>query len=427
VKSLLRELSARTPVPYVASRASAAGLFGNQRGGGQTAQLEAMGSLGTLFSIVNRVSTAQAQVEWKLYRKRTDGRTILGPTSDTRVEVHRHQALNVWNKPNPFMTQAEFIEALTQHIELTGEGWFVANSNDILNFPTEIWIPRPDRMSIIPSKEDFISGYVYNGPDGEKIPLDTDQVVMVRVPNPMDPYRGMGAVQTILTDAYSIEASTEWSAKFFANSAEPGGIIEIPDGYTDEQFTQFKERWSETHRGVNNAHRVGLLENGAKWVSNTYSMRDLQFAELADVKRAVIREAFGISKTMLGLTEDVNRATAEAAEFVFGKWVLVPRLDRIRDALNNDFLPMFGPAGEGVEFDYVSPVPEDLDREAAERTSKVAAAVALVNAGWDAAEVLDSMGLPEMTFTKKVAPIEPITQGTDPTSDPSTDPETEES
>lgn len=409
MKSLVRELSNRTPVPYVASQRSGTGFFARSTATDQTAQLAAMGNLGTLFSIVNRASTAQAQVEWKLYRKRSDGRRVLGPSSDTRIEITRHQALAVWNKPNPFMTQSEFMEALAQHIELTGEGWFVANSNDILPFPTEIWIPRPDRMTIVPSKEDFIAGYVYNSPDGEKVPLESEQVVMVRVPNPMDPYRGMGAVQTILTDAHSIQASTEWSARFFANSAEPGGIIEIPEGMDDEQFTQFQRRWSDTHKGVNNAHRVGLLENGAKWVSNSYSMRDMQFAELRTVSREVIREALGMSKTMLGLTEDVNRATAEAAEFVFAKWFLVPRLDRIRDALNNDFLPMFGAAGEGVEFDYVSPVPEDLDREAAERTSKVAAAVALVNAGWSADEVLDSMGLPEMTFTKgAVSEPEPI-------------------
>jgi hypothetical protein len=74
-----------------------------------------------------------------------------------------------------------------------------------------------------------------------------------------------------------------------------------------------------------------------------------------------------------------------------------------------------------VEFDYDSPVPDDLDREAAERTSKVNAAVALVNAGWDSVEVLESMGLPPMTFTKKAAPSEPFTQGTDPTSDQGTD------
>lgn len=407
MKSLLRELSAKTPIPYVAVQRSGLGFFGGQHASGQTAQLEAMGSLGTLFSIVNRASTAQAQVEWKLYRKRTDGRTVLGPTSDTRTEVHRHQALAVWNKPNPFMTQAEFMESLAQHIELTGEGWFVANGNDVLNFPTELWIPRPDRMTVIPSKEDFISGYVYNAPDGEKVPLGTDQVVMVRVPNPMDPYRGMGAVQTILTEAYSIEAAAAWSAKFFENSAEPGGIIEIPEGMDDDQFKQFQQRWTDTHKGVNNAHRVGLLENGAKWVNNSFNMRDLQFAELSGVKREVIREALGMSKTMLGLTEDVNRATAEAAEFVFAKWFLVPRLERIRDALNNDFLPMFGAAGESVEFDFVSPVPEDLDREANERTSKVQAAVALVGAGFDPEEVLDSMGLPPMEFTRK-APSEPI-------------------
>jgi HK97 family phage portal protein len=400
MKSLIRALANSTPVPSVGNQNYAGGvsLLNPFRSGSVTQQLESMGSLGTLFSIVNRASTAQSQVEWKLYRKRSDGRRVLGPSSDTRIEVTRHQALAVLNKPNPFMTRGEFIESLAQHIELTGEGWFVAAKNDILPFPTEIWIPRPDRMEVVPSKEEFLSGYIYRSPDGEKIPLGLDEVVMIRVPNPMDPYRGMGAVQTILTDARSIQSATDWSANFFANSAEPGGVIEIPTGYNDDEFKQFQDRWRAQHQGVNNAHRVGLLENGAKWVSTSYNMRDLQFAELSGIKREVIREAFGMSKTMLGLTEDVNRATAEAAEFVFAKWFLVPRLDRIRDALNNDFLPMFGAAGEGVEFDYESPVPEDLDRDAAERTSKVNAAVALVNAGWDADEVLASMGLPDMKF-----------------------------
>lgn len=426
MKSLLGSLLNRTPVPAVGQQnyRNGVSLLSPFGGSSQTQQMQAMGSLGTLFSIVNRASTAQAQVTWRLYRKQSDGRRSLGPSSDTRIEVTRHQALAVWNKPNPFMTQSEFMESLTQHIELTGEGWFVASKNEILPFPTEIWIPRPDRMQVVPSKTDFLDGYIYVAPDGEKVPLTLAETVQIRVPNPLDPYRGMGAVQTILTEARSIESAEQWSANFFANSAEPGGVIELPDGLNDDEFKVFQARWREQHRGVNNAHRVGLLENGAKWVSTSYNMRDLQFAELANIKREVIREAFGMSKTMLGLTEDVNRATAEAAEFVFAKWFLTPRLDRIRDALNRDFLPMFGAAGEGVEFDYDSPVPEDLDREASERTSKVDAAVSLVGAGWDPDEVLVAMGLPEMTFTRKVQ-SEPVDQGTDTAQDESADGEEE--
>jgi hypothetical protein len=104
-------------------------------------------------------------------------------------------------------------------------------------------------------------------------------------------------------------------------------------------------------------------------------------------------EAFGIGKTMLGITEAVNRATSEAAEVIFAKWLIVSRLDRIKGALNTNYLPLFGPLGEGVEFDYRSPVPEDLDRAASERTSKIDGVVKLIE-HFEPAEVLEFLGLP---------------------------------
>jgi hypothetical protein len=72
---------------------------------------------------------------------------------------------------------------------------------------------------------------------------------------------------------------------------------------------------------------------------------------------------------MLGLSEEVNRATAQAAEYVFGKWLIVPRLERIKQALNDEFLPLFGPTTKGLEFDYESPVDDDAD--AGERRADV--------------------------------------------------------
>jgi phage portal protein BeeE len=142
---------------------------------------------------------------------------------------------------------------------------------------------------------------------------------------------------------------------------------------------------------------VAVLEQG-KWVKNGFSMRDMQFTELRNVSRDIMREAFGISKTMLGQTEDVNRATAEAAEVVFGRWHLVPRLERIKGALNETFLPMFGTTGSGLEFDYENPVPESIEQTNADRDSRISGAVALVGAGWAPDQALEVMGLPPMDF-----------------------------
>lgn len=43
---------------------------------------------------------------------------------------------------------------------LTGESFWIINKNK-LGEPQEMWLAPPDRMSVVPSKTDFIAGYVY--------------------------------------------------------------------------------------------------------------------------------------------------------------------------------------------------------------------------------------------------------------------------
>ncbi len=206
----------------------------------------------------------------------------------------------------------------------------------------------------------------------------------------------MSVVQTILMDIDATRASAEWNANFFRNSAEPGGLVEVDRRLSDDEFNEFRTRWREQHQGVSNSHRVGVLENGLKRVDRKYSMRDMQFTELRGVNREVIREAFGFPKPLLGAVDDVNRANAEAAELVFARWLIKPRLERVREMLNTRLLPMYGTTGRGLEFDFVSPVPEDIEAEADVLHKRSLAAATLQSAGYSAVDVLKATDLPEM-------------------------------
>lgn len=354
--------------------------------------MRAMGSVGTLFAIVNRTSNATAQVEWKLYRTATSG------MDEDRKEVTNHAALDLWRQPNKFMTQQEFTEVIQQHLDLTGEAWWVISRNARSSLPLELWPVRPDRMEPVPHPTDYLSGYIYRAPSGEQVPLALNDVVFLRTPNPLDAYRGMGPVQSVLTDLDATKYSAEWNRNFFLNSAEPGGIIEYDKTLSDNEFAEFQTRWGEQHRGVANAHRVALIERGMRWVDRAFSQRDMQFAELRDVSREVIREAFGFPKPMLGATDDVNRANADAAELVFARWLVVPRLERIKQALNHDLLPMYGTTGAGLEFDYCHAVPADREADARDLTAKANAAQALATAGYYGPAIAAAVGLPEIQF-----------------------------
>lgn len=384
----------RVPVPY----SEGPSLFERQADvpAGMTMNLKAMGAQSTLFAIVDRLASSVAAVEWKLYTKTED--------PSRRVERIRHPALVVWRKPNQFYTGREFRETIQQHHDLAGEYWWVVSYSSRGGVPLELWPVRPDRMEPVPSKTDFIAGYLYHAGRGREIPLRTDQVIFNKRPNPTNPYRGIGPVGTLLMDIEGEAAASAYNTNFFRNSAEPGGLIKIDRRLADEEFAELVERWNQQHRGVANAHRVGVLEQ-AEWVERRYTQRDMQFEQLRRFSRETFRQAFGFPKPLLGDVEDVNRANAEAADVVFAKYLLKPRLDRIRESLNDDFLPLFGSLGANVEFDYVDPTPPDLAEIRLEERQQVELAIALIDTiNADPAEVFDYFGLPEFTIEEPVVP-----------------------
>jgi HK97 family phage portal protein len=398
-RTLLGALLNRTPVPYVSGRSNISIPW--RAPTGAEAQMRAMGTVGTLFAIVNRTSNAAAQVEWKLYRKAASG------LPEDRTEVTSHAALDLWNKPNRFFTRQELVETVQQHIDLTGEGWLIIARNPRSPIPLELWPVRPDRMQPIPDPTDFISGYMYTGPDGREVALRVEDVIFIRMPNPLDPYRGMGPVQSVLTEIDAARYSAEWNRNFFMNSAEPSGIIEVPNVLSDPEFDQLRERWNEQHKGVANAHKVAILEHG-KWVDRKYTQRDMQFAELRQVSRDVMREAFGAPAFVLGEVGDVNRATADASKALFAEQLTVPRLERFKGALNNDLLSLYGPdAVRTLEFDYNDPVPPDADARNAEITAKSAAWKVLVDGGADPALASEYLGLPDLGYRPPAPPVAP--------------------
>lgn len=371
------------------------GLFGSRNDA--VTQMSAMATTGILFSIVNRTSNATAAVDWHLYRKAKSGK------KEDRVEVTSHAALDLWNKPNPFMPRQEFVESSQQHIDLTGESYWVITRHPRFKIPLEMWPIRPDRITPDPHPTKFLVGYNYSSPDGEIIPLGLDEVIQLRMPHPLDLYRGLGPVQALLTDLDTVRYSAEWNRNFFMNSAEPGGIIQIDKRLQDDEFDEMSERWDEQHKGVANAHRVAIIEQGT-WVNRTFTMKDMQFAELRKLGRDTVMEAFGISKTALGISDDVNRAAATAAKALFAQDLTVPRVERHKGALNHNYLPLFGDTATDLEFDYDSPVPADEEAENAERTSKATSAKTYIDAGFTGESVVIALDLPDSLVWEKPAP-----------------------
>lgn len=357
------------------------------------AAYESFGSVGTLYAIVTQITNAFASTEWHLYQ-RTSVRD-----KKKRKEILVHPFLTVWNQPNPFYTGRYFREVVQQHLDLVGEGVIVLTK--IGGLIVEMWPVRPDRITPVKHPTEFISGYMYKAPNGEEVPLELDEVIHIKYPNPADPYRGMGPVQTVLHDMDAARYSAEWNKNFFINGAAPGGIIQVDYTMGDNEFRKFVRRWREQHQGVANAHRVAVLEN-AKWVDTKFSMEDMQFVELRNLPRELIREAFAFPKPMLGTVDDVNRANSEASKEIMATGQTIPRLSRWKDIINVYLLPQFA-NGKNLEHDYDDPTPANVEQTILELTGRTNAYVAMINAGVNADDAADTAGVPRMRVEKAAA------------------------
>ncbi len=305
--------------------------------------------------------------------------------------------MKVWDKPNEFFTRQELVETCQQHLDLTGETVIVKVRAG--NIPIELWPVRPDRVTPVADIRKFIAGYVYQSPDGEKVPLRREDVMFIRYPSPMDIYRGTSALPSLAAEIDQSNAQTAWNKAFYQNSAQPGGVIMVDRRMQDEEFDELADRWNRQHRGVSNAGRVAILEQ-ATYEPISVSQKDMQFVETHGLTKQSILDAYGFPKFGLGDVDDVNRATAIASLALMAETLTVPRLERWKGALNFDLLPDFGVKPGTRVIDYENPVPPDQESENATLTAKSTAVVALVGAGFDADEACDTVGLPRMLFEK---------------------------
>lgn len=394
-----RNLQNMAPVPYTSVRAS---IWDRQEMDVGDRIYDAYSSVGTLFAIVSQITNAFASVDWHLYR-RTSVRD-----KTRRMEILGSSFMDVWNMPNPFMTGRYFREAAQQHLDLIGETDIVLVT--VGNIIVEMWPVRPDRLKPVKSPTSFMTGWMYCSPDGEEVPLDLNQVIQIKLPNPADPYRGLGPVQAMLSDIDAAKYSAEWNRNFFINGARPGGIIKVDYKMDDEEFEAFVNRWRRQHQGTANAHRVAVLEN-ATWQDVQFSMEDMQFVELRNLPRELIREAFAFPKPMLGTVDDVNRANAQAGKEIMAENLTIPRLSRWADTLNAFLLPRFA-GGQTMVMDFDDPTPMNHDQVNADRTSKATAFKTYIDAGVDpeAAALVCELPIMPMVATSKGLQTAPTPQ-----------------
>lgn len=302
----------------------------------------------------------------KIYRKQTvpdiffkDGRVQYKAQAPAIEEIETHPLLDLLNAPNPYMTRNEFFELAFTHLELTGDCFWAINRTGKNNKgqPQELWPLMPNMMQVVPDAQKFIIGYIYTV-NGVQIPFAPEDIIHIKYANPTDFRRGMSAVmagaRAIDTDAHA----ADYNRKFFYNSAQPDAVLQTDNILDDEVYKRLTTEWSDKYGGTYNAHRTAILEDGLKYTPMALTQKDMDFLNSRNFNRDQILAMFGVPKSLIGLNEDVNRAAAETAEYVFSKGRIRPKMMLLANRLTQDLAPQFD---ERLIVSFTDPVPEDKE------------------------------------------------------------------
>ena len=309
------------------------------------------------------------EVKWRLYK---------GSERSERSQVKDHPILKLLDFANEFQTGQEIMELLSLHMDLGGKAYWYLPKNG-LNVPSEIWALPPHLMTVIPSEKNFIAGYIYQSGE-EKIPFDKSEIIRFPMPDPINPYGGIGYAQATAIELDTEKYATEWNKAFFYNSARPDAVLEASGHLGEEQFNALRSQWSSRYQGVSRAHKIAILEGGLTYKKIQFTQKEMDFPEIRKQTRENVMFAFGIPQSVMGVSENVNRANAEAGDYTFARWLIKPRLTRIKNKLNEQLLPMFSKA-EGVEIDFEEVVPETIEQKKGLAESGVKAGYMTINEG----------------------------------------------
>ena len=301
------------------------------------------------LAVVDRIASDLATVPGHLYQIERDG-------SKTEITVHRF--LDFMAQPNPLyeMTSSAIWRLQDVYLELVGESYLLIECDEHEK-PIELW-PVPSHWV---KSTPYLGNPYYQilSPGGISMWVLVEDMFVMKQLNPYDPFgRGLGLAESIADEVEIDEYAAQFQKRFFYNDATPPVVFTMPDA-TPEQRDAFLARWNQKHRGVENSHRaaaftgnVTVTELGARGGKN------LGFLESRIAMRDAVLEHFGVPREIMGITENSNRATADSAQYIYAKNVLMPRLRSREAAINTQLLPLFG---DNLEWHYDAVIPYDKE------------------------------------------------------------------
>lgn len=255
--------------------------------------------------------------------------------------------------------QSELLEAHEKSLCLYGESFWYFSKQTNGSKPFAVYLLDPAAVTVMVA-DDRVTGYVYQL-NGERATFDLDEIEHFRVIDPRrnHKYRGYGPMQAAGWFIRSNRYVMTYVNNFLENNAIPAGVIVAKEAVNDTDWQLFKQEWTSKYSGIDNSGKTGFVRGtDLDFVKTGLSLGEVDFENIKNSSREDIMVMFGISKPMMAIFQDINRASATVSRQLFAETVTEPALMKLKRRLSKKVALWYG---DQFRVNATNPIPDDED------------------------------------------------------------------
>ena len=285
-----------------------------------------------VYSCVRILAEAVAGLPLHVYRYNADG--------GKEKAIDHPLYLLLHDEPNPEMSSFVFRETLMTHLLLWGNAYAQIIRNG-KNQVVALYPLMPNKMSVDRDENGKLYYTYYRGSDeairDRQYAVKLQPSDVLHIPGlGFDGLVGYSPIAMAKNAIGMAIACEEYGAKFFANGAAPGGVLEHPGTIKDP--ARVRESWQSTFGGSSNANKIAVLEEGMKYTPIGISPEQAQFLETRKFQINEIARIFRVPPHMVGDLEKSSFSNIEQQSLEFVKYTLDPWIVRWEQSIMRSLL-----------------------------------------------------------------------------------------
>lgn len=239
-------------------------------------------------------------------------------------------------QPNPEMTSMAFREAQMGQVLILGTS-YAEIERDQQDRIRGLWPLLTARMEAKRMNDTGELYYKYSLPSG-KIKYFAAQNILRISGFSHSGLLGYNVINKQIEAIGTSLALQEYTARFFGDNAMPPAVLEHPETLTQEAQDRLRKNWNDLYRGLDNSHRIAILEEGLKLHPFGIEPEKSQLIESRKFQVEEVARIFNMPPHML---KDLSRATFSNIEHQSLEYVirtLRPWLVRIEQAYDTQLI-----------------------------------------------------------------------------------------